>query len=175
VNTICVDPGVTRTGLYLFRDGRGSSIIIEREHDPRQYWPLVTLRNELFSRAIGMDLALVEGYPYGMQTGRSASAIEAGAVVREALTAVGVPIIVVEIPTWKSLTIGMRYRKGTASQNRDYLSAVRQKYGAQFESTDAADAFLIYQAALHVIQGFCRTEGQRNLRDKIERVVRSIS
>ena len=44
MNAISVDPGVTRTGVYLYQDGRGSSIILERDHDARPYYHLVTLR-----------------------------------------------------------------------------------------------------------------------------------
>ena len=149
MNVISIDPGVERTGIYLFRNGQGSSISIERPHSAERWNHLAELRKAILQYTKGMDLALVEDYPYGLPALRAASAIEVGGVVRGTLTEMGVPIIVVGISTWKALTIG-HMRKGTISEVKAYCRAVHKKYGHWFATADEADAFLIYVAVLRI-------------------------
>jgi len=171
VDVISIDPGVNQTGLYLYRGG-GRSFCVRRAHDERPYFYLVWLRRSVMEVAAGMDLAIVEDYPYTMPGSQSASAIEVGAVVREALAEVDVPIVTVAISLWKSLTIGIKPKKGGVALNHQYLAVIRDQYGVDFATTDEADAFLMYQAALRVWKEGGRTDAQRNLRARIAAVVK---
>lgn len=148
MNAISVDPGIRSTGLFLFRDGKGRAQSILRA-DAGSWGHLVDLRGRLLRYAKGIDVAFVEGYPYGLPAGQAAYAIEAGGVAREVCAELGLPLVVVEIATWKALTIG-NLPKSSKAQRELYLDTVETKYGRQFDTVDQADAYLIYRAALRL-------------------------
>ena len=128
------------------------------------------VRKLLLRYAEGMGFALVEDYVYSKRTpGGGRDSIEAGAVVRTAMAEIGTPLLLVQPAMWKSLTIG-NLKKGTVELNRAYCQVVEKKYGRAFSTTDEADAFLIYVAAVRVWRGGGKTDAQRRLSREIAEV-----
>jgi len=164
MNVLSVDPGQSSSGFYVFdRTGFGWSDRLRIEDTDRptwaenpQYWYLVRLR--AFVRTVCLknapDMAIVEGYPFSMEASRSAHAIETGAIVREALTAENVPVLVMPIPLWKAAVRLKLPKKGRSNGgDENYLSEVERHFGRRFGTTDEADAFLMYRAALAIWRG----------------------
>ena len=183
MNVIAIDPGPTTTGVYLFKQGKEQSLSILRQGGHYEY--MVKLRGAVItlcyaparddSGVVTTDMAIVEDYPYGMPGDRAAHAIEVGAVVREALTSVGVPIVAIPISTWKSITIGVkRVKRGSARIVREYLEAVQALYGRVFVTTDEADAFMMYEAALAIWRGETRTAAAVRIRDRMEAIAAKV-
>ena len=144
VNVISVDPSMSSTGFFCFRPGKGEeafSFIRDSAWHPMEY--MVRLRRFVQEVAGGMDMAIIEDYPFGMAVQRAAATIEAGAVIREGLSSAGVPVVVMPIQVWRSLTIG----KLKKSPKWKYLFEIRAKYRRTFRTPDEADAFLMYEAA----------------------------
>lgn len=169
MNVISIDPGIACTGFYVFLDGRGYHAAARRPKGRDNYAQLVAIREAVLLHGRWCDFALVEDYPYGAEASVAASAIEAGGVVRAALAELGLPVIVIAIPTWKSLTIGHK-PKGTVPEKAAYLDAVEQLYGVRPAGTDEADAFLIYRAALRIWQ-----EGPSELSEAQVKIKESIA
>lgn len=171
MNVVSIDPGVTSSGFYVFRKGRARVFRVVREDDVRHHYVYLSkLRNAVLSLAPGAQMALVEGYPFQLPGSRVAYAIEAGGVVREALATLGVPIVVMPIPVWKASFIGLHLPKkksGSASNTEQYLREVERHFGKSFKSTDEADAFMIYAAALAIWNGEYQTAAALRVRESI--------
>lgn len=162
MNVISVDPGLECTGLYVFRNGEGTATSVRRG-GRAGYDHLVELRKVVMLHARGCHAALVEDYAYSRLPGGGKSAMEAGATVRTALAEVGLPPILVNPAIWKARTIG-NMPKDTVGEKVRYLETVRKAYGKAFDTTDEADAFLIYLAALVIWYEGAESPAQEQLR-----------
>jgi hypothetical protein len=172
VNVISVDPGITSTGIFVYRNGGGFSVCVRKPEGTVKYDHLAAIYRAVLFHARGggrtgeMDLALVEDYAYSKKASITAASIEAGGIVRAALAEAGVPIVVIAIPTWKSLTIG-HMPKDTRGQQHAYCKAVLDKYGHGFVTVDEADAYLIYRATLRCWTEDVGTDAARRIRAEI--------
>ena len=167
MNVISVDPGVTSSGFFVFEYGRERSVCLKRDVDDDrptfspnpQYWYLTRLRQRVSELSACSSMAIVESYPFTMDASRTAYAIEAGGVVREVLTAMHVPILVMPIPVWKAAVRLKLPKKGRSTGDDErYLSEVERRFDRRFGTTDEADAFLMYVAALAIWRGEYATE-----------------
>ena len=174
MNVLSVDPGTKSTGLYLFVDGVGTSVTLLRDPRCDRYENLTVLRNQILGWGRKVNLAVVEDYPYSIPAGQAAYAIEAGAVVREALAEQRIPIVVMPIETWKALTIG-RMPKTSKAEKQRYVDQVQLQYGTRFEDVDAADAYLIYKALHSIWTGAAReTDTTRRIREQVQVVIEKL-
>lgn len=165
MKVISIDPGPTRTGVYLFR-GRGESFLIQGPEGCDRYYFLEIVRHLVERYAGGTDLALVEDYAYSRVPGGGKDSIEAGTAVRMGLASAKVEMVLLAPAIWKSLTIG-NMKKGSAGANLSYCQAVESRYGKHFDTTDEADSFLIYEAVRRIWQEGPRTEAQRRIHEQV--------
>lgn len=142
---IAVDPSLRSLGIFFQEDGEINSAVIQRTEKERlDVLGRICLK---FAReaALGWDLLLIEGYALGATNSNSVTVqAEIGGLIRGLFTARKVPIIEVPIPTWQSVT-KTTIKKGNAMATSNYLNDVVKKFGIRFQTTDEADAFMIYE------------------------------
>lgn len=150
MRVISLDPSLRSFGVYCNRDG-------EETADTRQM-PASIDRLDALGRhlswlshisAEGWDLCIIEDYAFsgGRDRGQNSRGVtvqaEVGGIARGIFRARKIPIIEVPIGVWKAVT-GVRLKKQTAGEKAAYLWTVKQLFERDFQTTDEADAFLLY-------------------------------
>jgi len=97
--------------------------------------------------------AVVEQYAYGAKGNYLVTQGEIGGAIRYLLWRRRVPFVELAQNTWKAATMGKAFRHVKKTRPREYLAAVRAKYGRMFPSVDVADAWLMLKAAEMIAAG----------------------
>ncbi len=92
---------------------------------------------------------------------------EVGGIIRCYFSRRRIPIIEVSPMTWKSLTIGVKQKKKPAAERDRYLQLVATSYGRQFQTTDCADAFLMYEMVKSLIEKEPATATAKGIRTRL--------
>lgn len=170
MNIISVDPSMRSTGVYCRVDGREYSYLFKNPARMTREEVLESTYkafNALLCSARYM-FGLIEGYAYDTSNRRGLySSVEMVGVIKLCFANYGVPLITIEIPTWKSMTIG-HMKKNKKSQKLLYVETVAKKYGKRFGTTDEADAYLIYRAVKEIGKKVRNlSDTQRKIKSKI--------
>ncbi|MBE3088589.1 MAG: hypothetical protein IMZ71_05705 [Chloroflexi bacterium] len=170
MDIISVDPGLQHTGVFEIVEGKRRCWHIEQGKSSR-YAHLSAIFRTLSKRCeeVAFRIGFVEDYAY--RDNKSVMFAEIGGVIRAAMVGAGVPIVIMPIATWKSLTIGNK-PKGTIQEGAAYVRRVNKLYGAESSTPDEADAFLIYYAAKMITERKTRlTDAAERLRENVMRVL----
>lgn len=145
---ISLDPSLRGFGVYSMRDGIEGGEVKKIPTSVDRVPTLGRILSWLSNIAAeGWDLCIVEDYAFeGGKNNFRAGTIQAevGGVARAMFSARKVPVIEIDISTWKAVT-GVRINKGNSTYKSDYQNAVMKLYGKRFDSVDIIDAFLFYQ------------------------------
>ena len=142
MNILSIDPSLRSCGFYGSRDfGNDSSFAIQEKGDRIQVFGLFLRRFE--EQAKYYDALLIEDYAFSRHSQSVTVQAEVGGLARAAFSAESKPVIEVGISTWKYVT-GVSGKKTTKKERADYLDLVYKKFGRGFDSTDSADAWMIY-------------------------------
>lgn len=151
IQTLGIDASLNGTGLCLFTGSDTGyeltqrELIMEKDKGVTRLRSLRTLFNEWLD-ANGIDgastkLALIEGYAYGA-SGRIAHMGEWGGLIRVALADRGIDIAEMHNAHLKQFVTG----KGN-SQKNEMLLGIFKRFGVEYASDDAGDAFALAAAA----------------------------
>jgi Holliday junction resolvasome RuvABC endonuclease subunit len=91
--------------------------------------------------SIRPEVVVVEDYPFKASGNAITKQAEIGGILREAIAAVGVPIIEINVQTWKSVM--HRSPKGTKAKDSAYLDATFACIEVNVATPDIADAAMI--------------------------------
>ena len=158
---ICIDPSLRSTGVYT-SDDLSFCIKTKGEHSSSLLFIHEVLNEHLSSTMY--DLAVVEDYAYNVKNSSSITALgEVRGVVLMTLNAWSIPIVDMNIQIWKSLTLGINKK-----DKKHYLEWVKRLYNKVFETTDEADAYMMYKALCLIMSGKALTKGAKGLLEKID-------
>jgi hypothetical protein len=154
INIISIDPSLRSTGVFTCRSGKCESYSIQRKTDRMQTLGYYIRRmNEIAKE--GWDLLIIEGYSMGSRSSSVTVAAEVGGVIRACFAARSIPIIEIPPMTWKAIT-GIKLKKGSATEKREYLNACIEKFSFTFDTTDECDAFYMFWSAVESSRGNTR-------------------
>lgn len=174
LNVIAIDPSKSRTGIYISQPGQSLSVRNKPTETQEGAVKNVFLYFQHLLSEKDIDLGVMEAYSINMKRPSGILATpEIVGVIRLAFVIHGIPLVNVPAMTWKAMTIGMVKKQKKASAA--YLDMVKLKYGKDFQNTDEADAFMIYEAVRIMFGGGTRltTAAQivkDNISDAIERI-----
>jgi len=153
VRFLSVDPGLTSTGVWYHEPHWDQSFTLVREKKENRYLFMARIRATLVEKfgERRPEVGIVEDYPYGMDGNVLAAAVEAGGIVRAALAELGAKFVAIPPSTWKS-AMNFRMKKDTADQRKEYCRRASEMQGTVcFDSTDAADAYLMWATIVKII------------------------
>ena len=96
-------------------------------------------------------------------------AAEIGGIIRACFASYKIPIIEMPISTWKSIT-GIKMKKASVQDKRDYINAVIEKFGMELDTTDEADAFLMFYSLAMISRGVVKKGVGSNIRCELEKL-----
>lgn len=169
MNIISIDPSKKCTGLFIKVDGKEESISISHSYKTPQEEVLQNIY-AFFTHILHeskFHMGLIEGYWLANPRGMLIEPEIVG-VIKLCFAQAKVPLITVNISIWKSIVkININKRK----KEKEYLEAIRVKYGKDFGIVDEADAFLIYEATRQIAKNTKRmSNASMKIREKIKKV-----
>jgi Holliday junction resolvasome RuvABC endonuclease subunit len=171
LNFIIVDPSLRSTGVLVCRDGKISTYAIQRKEERLKVlgWYIKHFAN--LAKERDWDMLIVEGYAFGASSRSVTVAAEIGGIIRSCFSSYSIPIIEMTPATWKSLT-GIKLKKNSVSEKREYINAVIEKYDMELSTTDEVDCYLMLVALSAISRGnFKRTqEGAGVIKEEFERL-----
>lgn len=170
MNTIAIDPSKSSTGIFCKVNNVETSRLIKTKPGCSQGETLPYIYKKMCEivSANQFDLGFIEMGTITVNPIGAVSLFEVSGVIRLACAQHNIPMITVPIPTWKSLTIGVRTDKKNKTR---YLSLVKQKYGIEFKTTDQADAYMIYCAIKEISQHAGKlTDAQQKIYNQISEI-----
>ena len=171
---LSVDPGLTMTGVWYHEPSWNQSFTLVREKGEDRYLFIARVRATLIEKFKDRrpEVGIVEDYPYGMDGNVLAAAIEAGGVVRAALAELGTKFVAIPPSTWKS-AMNFRMKKDTVDQRRDYcLRASKIQGSVVFDSTDAADAYMMWKTIEKILMREVKGKTAERLRDQLLAIIK---
>lgn len=174
---ISLDPSLRSFGIYSVEDGEEFSEVKRIPKEVDRLDALGRLLSWLSNvSAEPWDLCLVENYIFGggakkwngkVADSRSITIMaEIGGIVRGLFRARKVPVIEVNVEVWKAVT-GIRMEKGTIGRTEQYTAAVAKVFGRKFQTTDEADAFLMYHTVKKCGIGPAIGEGPEKIQKRL--------
>jgi Holliday junction resolvasome RuvABC endonuclease subunit len=161
MNILSIDPGSNKIGIYALIGGKAQSFTIR----PGSLSDLfIKLYNDTMWDAV--EYAFIEDFAFSRNGKGQRSMAEYVGVIKVVMEMKNVEYIKVPISTWKVYT-GKDLPK---KKNKEYLDYVNEKYNKNFDTTDAADAFLIMFAMFKIGKGDIRTDSANKLSKEIERI-----
>lgn len=176
LNVISIDPSLRSTGVYV------NAPIAEEEYS-EAITPKGT-RNRLLAILLGrietcmypelanvIDICLIE-----KQFMNNVQQMVYGIIIAS-IARLGIKIIEVQPRVWQAIT-GMgaplsNYDKKTESGRSMYLVAVKFMYGKLFETTDEADAYMMYRAVCDIMDKPGKlTPAAEKIRQQIEEILK---
>ena len=150
MNILFVDPSMRSTGVYgIMGDGTLSyTFKTESEHNGA----LGEIAREFRDKAQYYDVLLIEDYAFSRASQSVSKNGEVGGIIKGNFAYYGKTIIEISISTWKSIC-NFRMKKDTAKTKAAYIDAVYNKFGIHFDSTDSADAYMLYYSCKQILEG----------------------
>jgi hypothetical protein len=151
VNIVSIDPSLSCTGVFYHCRGRSGSYSIKLSSKIPQMRRL----SMLFDAISGCpfvaqaDLAIVEEHP--AHAPRATLLAEPNTITRLALYRRGIPVVTIPNNTWKQELRFPAMKKGSRAADLAYIDTVYRDYGRMFDTTDEADAYLMYAAVLKIL------------------------
>ena len=174
---LSVDPGLTSTGVWYHEPGCNQSFTLIRGKKENRYIFMARVRATLIEK-FGKprpEVGIVEDYPYGMDGNVLAATCEAGGIVRAALAELGTKFVAIPNSTWKSV-MGFRMKKDTAEQRRDYCRRASEMQGSiLFDSTDAADAYLMWATVDMILAREVTSETANRIRAALLEIIKEVT
>jgi len=151
---ISIDPGKYRTGIFYKSTTLEKSFCIKNRKPLADEYALVNIHdmlnvmvNELYADGEEINFAIIEGYGVNLKKRNSMLFMgEVIGVIRLTLTLHDIPIITMPIQTWKHYC----RIESKKSLIRKYLDEVYQKFNMEFDTTDEADAYMMYRALVNI-------------------------
>lgn len=151
-NFVIVDPSLRSSGVLVSNGLNVRSYAITSKSTRLETLGLYLKHFSELAFSNNWDFLAIESYSFGSHSRSLTVQAEIGGIIRACFSAEKVPVIEIPIPTWKSVT-GIRLKKTTKSDKKAYTDAVFKKYGVQFDTTDEADTYLMYQTLKAVSRG----------------------
>lgn len=169
LNFVIVDPSLRSSGVLVCRDGKISTYAIQRKTSR-----IVTLGWYLchfakLAKERSWDMLVIENYSFGSQSRSVTVAAEIGGIIRACFASYNVPVLEMENATWKSIT-GIRMKKNSVQEKRDYRNAVIEKFGMDISTTDEIDAYLMFYSIAMISRGEVKKGIGANIRSELERL-----
>jgi len=147
-----IDPSLTSTGIVAIKAGGDTVFSHDIKTAPKTapLQRLFDIRHRVLTLLDGLRLSDyrvlvgIEGYAYG-RVNQAHALGELGGVLRVALFEAGYDMVDVAPTAVKKFATG----KGNAKKDQ-ILLAVYKKWGAEFQSNDVADAYVIAQIVKHL-------------------------
>jgi hypothetical protein len=157
---LSLDAGATRTGVWFLDDfdkGKDENVMrgvdtfsVTKGKNEDRYAYFVRLRRTICTHFdANVDVAIIEGYAYGAQT--ITYTAEVKGVLIEAMRFCGANVVVMPVGTWKSIS-GFYMKKDTKTVREKYIDRASKMAGVRFDSTDSADAFLMWWATDRILK-----------------------
>jgi hypothetical protein len=173
LNFVVVDPSLRSSGVLICRDGKISTYAIEKK-DPEKYPRLWVLGYYIkhfanLAKERDWDFLLIENYSFGSQSRSVTVAAEIGGIIRACFASYNIPILEMENATWKSIT-GIRMKKASVQDKREYRNAVLEKFGMDITTTDEIDAYLMFYSLAMISRGEVKKGIGSNIRERLEKM-----
>jgi hypothetical protein len=73
------------------------------------------------------------------------------------------------IQTWKAIT-GIRLKKASVTDKREYRNAVIEKFGMDCDTTDENDSYLMFYSLAMISRGEVKKGIGSNIRERLEKM-----
>jgi hypothetical protein len=170
LNIAFIDPSTRSSGVFLALKGKIRAYTIAYPIEESTHLECLgryAIHFTKLNKEIPFDLMVIEGYSYA--SADLAMRGELYGTIKAIFAAHKVPIIVMEIQTWKSL-LQWRLPKASVSEKQEYINECARRYGIRFQTSDEVDAHLFFQALKKCSRGdFVKGMGSK-IRDQLERL-----
>ena len=166
LNILCIDPSLRSTGVLKLKEGKITTYVIKRKEERVEALGWFLKHFAYVAKETTWDLVLIESYSFGSYSSAVTVQAEIGGIIRGIFSGYKVPIIEMPIQTWKAIT-GIRMKKGTLLEKSDYLNKVQEVVGYRFETTDEADAFLMFWSLKEISRNRAGKYGHK-IKDQLE-------
>ena len=112
-------------------------------------------------------MCIIEGYSMGSRSSAVTVAAEIGGIIRACFSAYGVPIIEIAPQCWKAVT-GIRLKKASVQDKREYRNECITKFGFSFDTVDEVDAFLMFWSVVEISRGNTKKGIGASVRSQLE-------
>lgn len=166
MNIISIDFSKISTGVYTNINGKESSFAIKIKSSVKLPDVICIIYNE-FTKILDDN-----SYDYGLIEWiyRGTSLLKISGVICLAFAQHKIPLVEIPTMTWKSVLGICRLDKKHGHDK--YMLFVKTKYGKVFETTDEADAYMMYQ----VVKQICKetkviTPAATKIREQIKKIM----
>ena len=157
LEAVSIDPSLRSTGIVTRIRGVEYYQTVASGSQTGKWWAVHNILRAVGGELSRLDperaVAVIEQYAYGAKGNYLVTQGEIGGAIRYLLWSRGVPFVELAQNTWKAATMGGFFRHVRKTRKREYLAAVRAKYGRMFPSVDVADAWLMLKAAEKIAAG----------------------
>lgn len=169
LNFVIVDPSLRSSGVLVCRDGKISTYAIQRKTPRLETLGYYLCHFAHLAKERKWDMLVIEEYAFSRQSQSVTVAAEIGGIIRACFASYKIPIIEMPISTWKSIT-GIKMKKASVQDKRDYINAVIEKFGMELDTTDEADAFLMFYSIAMISRGVVKKGVGSNIRCELEKL-----
>lgn len=167
LNIISIDPSMRSTGVVYCLKGKITSYFLKRKESRLELLGYYVKYFARIAKITEWDLLIIEEYPYGAHSQAVTKMAELGGVIRSCFAAHDIPILEVNISTWKSF-IGIKLKKVSVQDKVAYQEACHDKFGFTFDTTDECDAFFLLWTVIQSSRGLYQKGLGDKLRSRLE-------
>jgi hypothetical protein len=169
LNIVSIDPSLRSTGLFFCEEGKCRSETLAPKTDRLVTLGFYARYFVKLAKSKDWDLLLIENYSFGSKSNAVTVQAEVGGIIRACFAARGILIVEMPIQTWKAIA-GIRLPKVSVKDKSDYKNAVMNKFDFTFDTTDEADAFMIFWAIREISRGRVKKGLGSDIRVRLEKV-----
>lgn len=172
LNIIVIDPSLRSSGVLTCKQGKIETYSIQRKEERIKVLGYYTKFFVKLVKETSWDLCVIENYAFSKSSSATTIQAEVGGIIRGCFSALGVPIIEIASTSWKSITGFEKYKlkKNSVQEKREYLNKISELYNVEVDTTDEADAFLMFKTIQFISRGqFAKGTGT-NIRYELERL-----
>lgn len=164
MNIISIDPS-TNTGIFVYTPkGQKSFTAAFKEKDRLKRLGDVLRYFTKVVQSRKWDLLIIEGYSFGSRSQAVTGQAEIGGIIRGLFSAFNIPLLEIQIPTWKSVT-GIKLKKNLKGEKENYLQTFKtfsnffkeqidnKKIVFNPHNPDEVDAILFFYTAIVLSRG----------------------
>lgn len=169
LNFVVIDPSLRSSGVLVCRDGKVSTYAIQRKTPRLQTLGWYLCHFAKLAKERQWNFIAIEEYAFSRQSSSVTVAAEIGGIIRACFSSYNIPILEMPIQTWKLIT-GIKMKKASVQDKRDYINAVIEKFGMECDTTDECDAFLMFYSIAMISRGTVKKGVGANIRSELERL-----
>lgn|SRR5512136_76907 len=181
MNVISIDPSKYSTGIYMTVHEVETTTIIDNPKGCSNEQAADKIYDTVYSlldigNGTQFDFGLIEGYSFNREKWQSIIPLaEIGGVIRLVFYKVGIPLVEIPTQSWRSISGVNKFGIDKQKEPEQYLQAIKNYFKKEFNTTDEADAYLIYMVSMDVMRSSWARDESKTFWKKLQEIQKKIS